>query len=107
MRHFLVTAHDAGEKDTPAKRAAARDAHVARIQELLSADGFLFGGALLDDDDEIVGSVLVVRFPDRAAFDEWLDNDPYTTTGVWGQVDVRSCRPAAIPNAPWNRPATA
>jgi uncharacterized protein len=107
MKHFLVTAHDAHEGDTPAKREAAREAHLAGIQQLLEGGQFLFGGGLLDDDDKIVGSVLVMRFPDRAAFDEWLDNDPYTTTGVWGQVEVSPCRPAAIPNAPWNRSVTA
>jgi uncharacterized protein YciI len=103
MKHFLVMAHDAHEPNTQAKRAAAREAHLAGIQELLGAGSFLFGGALLNDDDEIAGSVLVMRFPDRGTFDEWLANDPYMTTGVWGEVDVRPCRPAAIPNAPWDK----
>jgi uncharacterized protein len=107
MKHFLVTAYDADGADTPAKRLAARDAHLDGIQKLMDGGHFLFGGGLLDDDEEIVGSVLIMAFADREAFDEWLDNDPYTTNGVWGRVDVRPCRPAAIPNAPWTRPVTA
>ena len=107
MRHFLVTAYDADGHETRAKRAAARDAHLAGIQQLMEGGQFLFGGGLLDDDGEVVGSVLVMAFPDRAAFDAWKDSDPYTVTGVWGRVEVQSCRPAPIPNAPWNRSVTA
>jgi uncharacterized protein YciI len=107
MEHFLVVAHDALDGGAGSRRAAAREDHLAGIQQLLADGSFIFGGGLLDDAGEVIGSVLVMRFEDRAAFDDWLAADPYTTTKVWGDVDVRPCRPAAIPNAPWERPVVA
>jgi uncharacterized protein YciI len=105
VKHFWVTARDARDEAAPARRAAARDEHVAGVEALVEAGSFLFGGALLDEHEEIIGSVLVMRFDDREAFDGWLQNDAYTTTGVWESVDVRACRPAAIANPPWERAA--
>lgn len=105
MRHFLVTALDTTDGTAPARRAAGREVHLAGIQELIAAGNFMFGGALLDGDDEVVGSVLIMRFEDKEAFDAWLQTDIYTVSGVWGSVDVRPCRPAAIPNPPWEQAA--
>lgn len=105
MRHFWVTARDGRDEGAPARRAAAKDEHVAGVEALLEQGNFLFGGALLDEQDSIVGSVLVMRFEDQDAFDEWLSNDVYTMSGVWESVDVQSCRPAAIANPPWERAA--
>ena len=34
------------------------------------------------------GSVLVVEFPDRAAVDDYLANEPYVTEGVWVKTEV-------------------
>ncbi len=34
------------------------------------------------------GSALVMDFPDRAALDEYLNNEPYVVEGVWQKIEV-------------------
>ena len=41
-----------------------------------------------DEARRTVGPVTVVSFPDLDAFDDWLDNVPYTKNGVWEKVEV-------------------
>ena len=36
----------------------------------------------------MIGSLLVTNFADRAAFDEYLKNDPYILQKVWQKTEV-------------------
>jgi uncharacterized protein YciI len=47
-------------------------------------------GGLLDEDGKMKGSALVMEFPDRAALEEYLKNEPYVTSGVWQKIDVEA-----------------
>jgi uncharacterized protein len=42
----------------------------------------------------MVGSMLLVEFPDRGGLDAWLEADPYVTGGVWKEIEVRPFRTA-------------
>ena len=90
--HFLITAHDGRDADAPARRQAAREAHLAGAKEMKDAGTMLFGAALLDEAGNMIGSAMLVDLPDRAAVDAWLARDPYTTGGVWQEVTVVPCR---------------
>ena len=47
------------------------------------------GGPLLAEDGEtMIGSLLVIDFPDRAAAEAWLAQAPFTTGGVFGQAHI-------------------
>ena len=47
-------------------------------------------GGLLDEAGKMKGSALVTEFPDRAALDEYLKNEPYVVEGVWQKVEVET-----------------
>ena len=47
--------------------------HLDGIQPLVDAGNILAGGAMLDDDGNMRGSVLLVDFPSRVELDAWLD----------------------------------
>jgi uncharacterized protein YciI len=89
---FLVTARDGTDPEAPARRQAAREAHLAGARRLQQQGHMLFGAALLDDAGNMVGSAMLVDFPTRAEVDAWLSGDPYTTGGVWRSVEVTPCR---------------
>ncbi|MCG8414370.1 MAG: YciI family protein [Pseudomonadales bacterium] len=91
---FLVTAYDGTDDEAPARRAAARPAHIEGAQTLKNDGHVLIGGAILDDAGNMIGSSLVVEFDDRAALDDWLNNDPYVTGGVWQDITVLPFRTA-------------
>jgi uncharacterized protein len=89
---FLVTAHDGKDPGAPARRQAAREAHLAGGRKLRDEGKMLFGAALLDGDGNMIGSAMLVEFPTREDVDAWLAIDPYTTGGVWQDVSVVPCR---------------
>lgn len=98
---FLITAYDGDDAGAPARRAAARPEHLARVEVNIADGSLLFATAVLDDADRMIGSVMVLDFPTRVAFDEWLAAEPYVTGDVWRKIDVQPARvaPAFAPTS--------
>ncbi len=72
-------------------RANNRDAHLAYLKE--HRDSIVFAGPLLDDAGTgMIGSLLVMDFPDRAAVDRFLAGDPYSRAGLFASVRVSPWR---------------
>lgn len=76
-------------------RARARDAHVARLQHLVSEGRLLIAGPhpAIDANDPgeagFTGSLVVADFASIEAAQSWADADPYVEAGVYGQVAVK------------------
>ena len=68
------------------KRMQVRPRHLEGMKKL--GRQIICAGGLLDDAGKMKGSVLVMEFPDRADVDEYLENEPYVTEGVWQKVEV-------------------
>lgn len=81
--------------DSLAKRAAARQDHLARIQELVAAGRILLAGPFpaIDAVDPgpagMTGSLIVGEFESLEAAKAWIDGDPYVTQGVFAKVTVK------------------
>jgi len=88
---FLVCGYDGADDQASERRLAARPDHVAVGDELVEQGRMLFGVALLDG-DRMIGSVLVVDFPDRDELNGWLEVEPYVTGNVWQRVEITPCR---------------
>lgn len=74
------------------RRMAARQAHID-VCGAMKADGrMLYGVALLGEDGNMCGSMLVLDMPDRAAVDEYLKTEPYVLGNVWGEIKVTACK---------------
>ena len=87
---FIVIAKD--YPDALPRRMQAREAHLAMI-DALKADGkMLYAPALLNDNDEMCGSVVVYDVADRAELDSLLEAEPFIVNKVWGDLDIRPCR---------------
>lgn len=93
---FLVVAYDGDDDGALARRMAARDAHLANLRGLAAEGKIVAGGAMFDDDDQMIGSTVIADFPTREALDEWLRTDPYTTGDVWRRVEVWPFRTAKL-----------
>ena len=89
---FLIIAYDGTDAGAKERRLQARGAHLAGAKAMLEAGKFIKGGAILDENGEMVGSTLMMDFESREALDQWLANDPYTTGGVWVEVEVKPIR---------------
>jgi len=93
---FLLVAYDGTDPRAIERRLKVRPEHLEKIAVLKKNGNFLFGGAILDDNQTMIGSMIVYEFPDRQALDENLKDEPYLTKGVWQKVDIRSLRLAHI-----------
>jgi len=69
-----------------AKRMEVRPRHLEGMNRL--GRHIVCAGGLLDAEGKMKGSVLILDFPDRAAFDAYLENEPYVTEHVWDKVEV-------------------
>jgi uncharacterized protein YciI len=57
---------------------------------------FRYGGALLDDDGRMVGSLMMLELADREALDRFLKEGPYSRAGLFDPLAVRQTR-AVVP----------
>lgn len=95
--HTVTIAMDGTDAEAPARRAAARPAHLARVTPM-AADGTLaLGGAILDEAGAMRGSIMVTRHATDAAARAWMADDPYMTGGVWRDVTMHGTRFAPLP----------
>jgi len=66
-------------------RKANREAHLAYID----ATGVVEqAGPLLNDADQMIGSLIVLDIADVAAAQAWADADPYAKAGLFQSVDL-------------------
>lgn len=87
---FLINAHD--HPDALPRRLEVREKHIALGDKMRAEGTMLYAAAILDDGGEMKGSMIVCEFPDRAALDAYLEQEPYVTGNVWGVIDIRPCK---------------
>ena len=81
---FLIKAYDGiGMLE---KRMAVRPHHLEGMKKL--GKHIICAGGLLDGEGKMKGSALILDFPDRAALEEYLKNEPYVTEHVWEKIEV-------------------
>ena len=99
--HTVAIAYDGTDADAPARRQAAREAHIARMQPM-AADGMLaIGGAIMDEaGSRMIGSITVTRHATHEAARAWMAEDPYVKGGVWQDITLHATRLAALPYRP-------
>ena len=88
MPQFLLIARDGDDPEALDRRMAARPRHLEGIAPLVEGGHIPLGGPILDDEGRMIGSMIIADFPDRAALDEWVTNDPYVTGDVWRDIEV-------------------
>ena len=57
---------------------------------------FIIGGAKLDGEGKMCGSMLIVDLASEEVVREWLKDDPYVTGKVWEDVDIIPFRIAGV-----------
>ena len=81
---FLIKAYDG--PDMLEKRMEVRPRHLEGMKAL--GKQIIVAGGLLDEEGKMKGSALVMEFPDRAALEEYLKNEPYVVENVWQKIEV-------------------
>ncbi len=89
---FILLAYDAIDPQALERRLNVREDHLSKISVLKKKGEFIFGGAILDDEGKMIGSMIIYDFPDRQSLDEKLKDEPYFTKGVWERIEIRPFR---------------
>ncbi|MBV9730245.1 MAG: hypothetical protein JO309_12745, partial [Pseudonocardiales bacterium] len=79
---FMLLGYDGKDDDALDRRLAVREQHLACGDRLIAEGKMLFATAILDDDNKMIGSMLVLEFRSRAELDAWLEIEPYVTGDV-------------------------
>ena len=66
------------------------------FRSLKANNQFIKGGAILDNEGHMRGSVMFLQFEEEEQFRAWYANEPYITEGVWEQIEVKPFRVAEI-----------
>jgi uncharacterized protein YciI len=65
-------------------------AHLDKYRENTWFSGPIF----TDDGTSAIGSLRFIEFPDRAAAQDYIDTDPYTTEGIFESINIQRWQPA-------------
>jgi uncharacterized protein YciI len=91
--YYVILGTDA--PDSLPIRQRVRPAHLDRLQELVDQGRVLAAGPMprIDNEDPgeagFSGSLIIAEFASLEAAREWAAGDPYTSEGVFSNVEVR------------------
>ncbi|PWW32199.1 hypothetical protein DFO73_101462 [Cytobacillus oceanisediminis] len=91
---FIVTAYDGKDEKALERRLSVREEHLQGVERRFKEGEHLYGGAILDEEGKMIGSMMVVEYPSREELDQWLKEEPYVTEKVWQKIDIQPCRVA-------------
>ena len=91
---FLLIGYDDTDPEAPARRLKVREEHIENINKLKRTGECLFGGAILNDNGNMIGSMIVYEFPDRQSLDAMLKEETYIINEVWKQIEIKPFRMA-------------
>ncbi len=83
---FAIYATD--RPDALETRMAARQAHLDYVKSGFNDKILTAGPRLSEDGEKMIGSLIVIDLPDRAAVDNFCKNDPYSIAGVFERVEI-------------------
>lgn len=96
MAQFIILAKDGTDEGALDRRMAARPAHFEMAKKLKANGNFVIGGATLDENGKMNGSMMVVEFEDESGVKHWFEEEPYLLNGVWVDVEVKPFKVAVL-----------
>ena len=96
MQQYVIIAQDGTDEDALKRRMEVRPFHLAGAKKLKEQNNFVFGGATLDEEGNMRGSIMIVQFETNEEFDHWYANEPYIKDGVWQTIEVKPFKVANV-----------
>ena len=96
MNQYLVTGYDHTDEGALQRRMDVRPHHLDGAKELKENGNYILGGALLNEKNEMIGSVMVLQFENEEALEAWKQSEPYITQKIWETVDVKPFKVANV-----------
>ena len=88
MMLYVISCVD--KKDGQELRQSLRAEHIEYMID--NIDVQVFGGPLLDEENNTIGSLMCMECKAREDIDVFLSEEPYNKAGLFQRVDVYRCR---------------
>ncbi len=87
---FLVLGYDGKDEKAMDRRLSVREEHLKTFNEYYDKGIFLYASVILDDQGEMIGSMIVCEFESKQELhSQWLDNEPYVIGDVWQKIEIK------------------
>src|SRR3954462_10177298 len=96
MNQYLVTAYDYTDEGAFDRRMNVRPHHLDGAKELKEKGNYVIGGAILNEDGKMIGSVMILQFETEEGLEAWKQSEPYITQKIWESVDIKPFRVANV-----------
>ena len=96
MQQYVIIAQDGRDEAAPERRKEIRPLHLEGARKLKANGNFVIGGATLNEQGGMTGSVMILQFETEEQFKEWYANEPYITQGVWKAIEIKHFRVADV-----------
>ena len=96
MPQYLILGSDPSTPGALEKRMEVRPRHLALVKKLKESKNFIFGGAQLNQEEQMKGSALVLEFVNEEELQNYLAIEPYIVEGVWEKYEVIPFRLANV-----------
>jgi uncharacterized protein YciI len=96
MNQYIVTGYDFTDAEALHRRMNVRPHHLDAAAGLKKTDNYVLGGAILNDEGKMIGSVMILQFETEEELEAWKQNEPYITRGIWESVDVKPFKVASV-----------
>ncbi len=93
---FILIAYDGTDPGALERRMKSRPDHLEKIKHVKKSGQFLCGGAILNDEGTMTGSMILYEVADRAELDKLLLDEPYIYDKVWEKIEIRPFQIAKI-----------
>lgn len=89
---FIIMAKDGDDPEALERRLAAREEHIAYGDKAAKSGEQIIAAALLDGEEKMRGSLLIVDFENIEELQKWLDQEAYVVGNVWQDIDIIPCK---------------
>ena len=96
MKQYLVTGYDYTDAEALQRRMNVRPHHLDGAKALKQSGNYILGGALLNDQGNMIGSVMVLQFETEEGLEAWEKSEPYIIQKIWESVDVKPFKVADV-----------
>jgi len=92
---FIILGYDAKDADALNRRMLVRMDHLKMAKKNQKNGILLFAAGLLNDEDQMIGSNMIMEFKSKRDLEKYLKNEPYVKGNVWEKIKVI---PAKVPS---------
>lgn len=89
---FIINGYDYTDDKALERRMKAREAHMSNIRIMKEKGKILFAAAMLNEQDQMCGSTMILEMASREEVDSYLSMEPYIEDNVWERVEVKECK---------------